>query len=75
MAFPPAAPEPAGRYEWPIRIYRLGEEPGDDLSASTSPQERLEMVWELSRRMWALTGRDRPAQARNELPVRVIRRA
>lgn len=58
-----------------MKIYRLGEEPGDDLSTSTTPEERIELVWELSRRMWMLTGRPWPHTARRDLPVRVIRPA
>jgi hypothetical protein len=59
----------------PVRVFKLGEEPGDDLSATTTAEERLLMVHELSRRMWELTGRPIPRYARNELPVRVIRPA
>jgi len=33
------------------------------------------MVWELTRRMWSLTGRAWPEYARADLPVRVIRPA
>ncbi len=39
-----------------VRVYRLGEEPGDDLSGTTTAAERIALVWELSRRMWALGG-------------------
>lgn len=55
------------------RVFRLGEEPGDDLSATTTPEQRLEMVAELSRRMWELSGRPRPAYTRAAMPGRVIR--
>lgn len=65
----------AARGNWPVRVYRLGEEPGDDLSAVTTPEQRLAMVWELTARMWALTGRPRTSPPRAEMPVRVIRRA
>ena len=57
----------------PVRVYRLGEEPGDDLSASTTPEERLAMVWELTMRAWALSGRPIPSYERSEMPV-VVRR-
>jgi hypothetical protein len=39
------------RAHWPVRIYRLGEEPSDDLSATTTAEARIEMVDLLSRRM------------------------
>ena len=40
----------------PARVFRLGEEPLDDLSASTTPEERLQMVEVLSARMRELSG-------------------
>ncbi len=58
---------------WPVRVFRLGEEPDDDLSASTTPGQRLEMVWTLRDRMWELTGRPVPTYARSEMPIRIIR--
>jgi len=61
------------RTDLPVRIYRLGEEPGDDLSATTTTAERLAMVAELSTRMWRLTGLPFPSYPRSEIPVHVIR--
>ena len=58
---------------WPIRVFRLGEEPGDDLSATTTPGQRLEMVWTLRDRMWELTGLPIPTYARSEMPIKIIR--
>ena len=52
------------------RVVRLGEEPGDDLSAVLAPAGRFALVATLSRRMWGLTG-----YARAEIPVRVIQRS
>lgn len=75
MSSPPDAPMPSPRANWPVRILAHGEETGDDLSASTTPEERIEMVWDLSRRMWLLTGRPLPHTARKDLPVRIIHRA
>lgn len=72
MSSPPGGPTPSPRAERPVRITRLGAESGDDLSADTTPAERVELVWELSRRMWALTGRAWPATPRGELPVRLL---
>lgn len=59
----------------PARVFRLGEEPGDDLSGVTTAEERLEMLAELSRRMWELTGRPTPSYTRATIPVRVTRLA
>jgi hypothetical protein len=61
------------RRDWPVSIHRLGEEPGDDLSATTTAEERLAMVWPLTLEAWRLTGRELPSYARAEMPVRVIR--
>lgn len=66
-------PTPPRRRAWPVRIYRLGEEPGEDLSSVTTPEERIAMVWELSARMWELTGRPLPSYTRGAMPGRVIR--
>ncbi|MDX2121569.1 MAG: hypothetical protein SF070_11010 [Gemmatimonadota bacterium] len=62
------------RQGWPVRIFRLGEEPGDDLSAETTAEQRLAMVWELSARMWELAGSPRPSYARGDMPIRLTRR-
>jgi hypothetical protein len=63
----------ARRASWPISIHRQGSEPGEDLSATTTAEERLAMVWELSVRAWALSGREWPEYERNTMPGRVIR--
>jgi hypothetical protein len=57
------------RETWPVRRYRLGEEPADDLTRTTTAEERLEMVETLSVEAWALTGKPFPAYARHEIPV------
>jgi hypothetical protein len=63
----------AARRQWPIRGYRLGEEPGEDLSATTTAAERMAMVWRLSLDAWAMTGRPLPNYRREDTPGRVIR--
>ena len=63
----------AARKSWPVRIYRLGEEPDDDLSATTTATERLEMMWPLAVDAWASSGQPIPDYPRKEAPVRVIR--
>jgi hypothetical protein len=57
---------------WSARIYRLGEEPRDDLSSQTTAEERLEMMAILSRRMWELSGRPIQEYPRAAMPVRII---
>jgi hypothetical protein len=57
------------RRSWPVRRFHLGEEPGDDLSRTTTAEERLMMVETLSAEAWALTGTPLPCYARHETPV------
>ena len=61
------------RGSWPIRRYRLGAEPSDDLSDSTTPEERLAMMWPLAREGWLLAGRPLPMYSRENLPSRIFR--
>ncbi len=65
----------AVRRTLPVRVYRLGREPNDDLSAVTTPEERLTIVAVLTRRMWQLTGRETPSYRREDMPGQVIRPA
>lgn len=58
---------------WSARVYHLGEEPIENLSAITTAEQRLAMVGELTARMWALTGRPLPSYDRREMPVAVVR--
>ena len=52
-----------------MRVFRLGEEPGDDLSGSTTAEQRLAMVWPLTLEAWALAGLPIPTYARHETPI------
>lgn len=54
-----------------VRIYRLGEEPRDDLSATTTAEERLRILSDLSLRAWSLSGRPLPTYSRSQAPVRI----
>jgi hypothetical protein len=62
----------AARRSWPVRKFQLGGEPPDDLSAFTTPEERLAMMWPLALEAWELTGRPVPTYTRNEAPVRCL---
>ena len=62
------------RKSWPVRRYRLGEEPDDDLSATTTATERLEMMWQLAVDSWVSSGQSIPDYPRERTPIRVIRR-
>lgn len=57
------------RSEWPVRVYRLGDEPGDDLSGTTSVEARVAMMWPLALQAWELAGLSIPRYERQETPV------
>lgn len=63
------------RSDLPVRVFRLGAEPKDDLRDVTTPEQRLDMVRDLSERMWELTGRPAPRYQRSDIPVRMTRLA
>jgi hypothetical protein len=69
-----AASRAAARKSWPIRKFQLGEEPSDDLSATTTAAERIAMVWQLTQDAWASAGLKIPDYSRQETPVRVLMR-
>jgi hypothetical protein len=61
-----------GRADWPVRVFRLGEEPADDLLATTTVEQRLAMVTTLSDEASSLAGQPHPNGPRSSAPVRVI---
>ena len=63
----------AARASWPVRKFRLGEEPADDFTACTVA-ERLAMTWQMTRDAWASAGRPLPSYSRRDMPVRVLRK-
>lgn len=54
------------------RIFPLGQEPAEDLSASTTAEQRLEMMWALSQEAWAFAGRAMPDYSRSETPIVIV---
>jgi hypothetical protein len=67
------APASIDRARWPVRVYRLGAEPSDDLSATSTPEERLAMMEPLALEAIALSGLSMPTYRREESPVRLRR--
>ncbi len=57
------------RRTWQVRKSRLGEEPSDDLSATTTAAERLGMMWRLAQDAWAMAGRPIPDYSRAQMPI------
>jgi hypothetical protein len=68
-----AALRRAARARWPVRWFRLGEEPPDDLSDVTTAAERIAMMWELAEEAWRIAGRPVPAYDRRSMPARLFR--
>ena len=65
------APERAlARKSWPVRRFALGEEPADNLLATTTAAERIEMLTELSEQAHTLSGRPFPTYRRAATPIR-----
>lgn len=56
----------------PARVFQLGTEPLDDLRATTTAEERLEMVAVLSARMRELTGLPDEALRRDRVVIRPL---
>lgn len=61
------------RAQWPIRRFRLGEEPVVDTRDQRSLRERVEEAWRLSALAWELTKNASPAYERHEIPGRMVR--
>ena len=61
------------RASMPIRVFRLGEEQGDDLSECTTPEERIAMMWPLAVDAWTSAGRRLPEYSRDRMPGRIAR--
>ena len=64
----------ADRRRWSVRKYRLGAEPSDDLSDSTTPEQRIEMMWALALEAWSLSGQPLPDYSRGDTPIRRVLR-
>lgn len=64
----------AARASWPGLKTTLAEAPdAENLSATTTAEQRLAMMWELAVAAWSLTGVPLPEYSRANMPGRVIR--
>jgi len=63
----------AERADWPVRVHRLTDQPGNDLKSMTTAAERVAMVWQVTLDAWASAGRPLPQYERHQMPVRLIR--
>jgi hypothetical protein len=57
------------------RVVPLDSDEAGDARVAGTPTKRLAILADLSRRMWDLTKRERPAYTRGTMPVRVTRLA
>ena len=62
-----------GSRHWQGGVYRLGDEPPDDLSRHTTPEQRLALLTRLTERAWTLTGAPFHWYQRLDIPAKVIR--
>ncbi|PYM15507.1 MAG: hypothetical protein DMD81_14845 [Candidatus Rokuibacteriota bacterium] len=63
----------AERAQWPIVRFRLGDDPPEDLSAITTPGERIAMMWGLAEAAWKLARKPWPTYDRRHIPARLVR--
>ena len=63
------------RDRWPVQVREMSRVVEDDLSASTTAEERLAMMWPLAREAWTLAGLDIPDYSRDQAPVHVTTRS
>jgi hypothetical protein len=62
------------RAAWPIRKVGLRDEELTDARDTSTVDERIALVWTLTRRQWAFSGRPIPTYTRAEMPGSVLRR-
>lgn len=72
MSLDDAQARRASRATWPVRVVARGAEPPDGLD--TTPEERIEMMWELAVQAWQIAGIPIPDYDRANTPVRLVRR-
>lgn len=58
----------AARAAWPGRVVPLEEAEEATAPLSSTPEERLAMVWALTLEAWAMSGRPLPRYDRSEAP-------
>ena len=59
------------RSQMTVRLVPLTSDEAGDARVSGTPEERLELLKELSDRAWTLTGRPRPTYTRATMPFRL----
>lgn len=62
------------RKNWPIRVFKLGEEPLVDARDTRAMDERVANVATLTRMQWALANLPLPTYTRAEIPGVITRK-
>ncbi len=73
---PVRSPEDERRHRraaWPVRRFGLGQEPNEDLSSTTTADERLAMMWPLAMDAFSFAQGMTERPSRDAWPVRVRR--
>jgi hypothetical protein len=63
----------AERARWPIVRRALDDDRSDDLSAETTPVERIATMWTLAESAWKVAGLPLPTYDRRSIPARLFR--
>lgn len=68
----PAARRARTRRDWPVLLVSLKGQPADDLSLSTTLEERIGMMRPLAETAWRVAGLPLPRYSRRRIPVRLL---
>lgn len=60
------------RRRWPVLLSSLRNQPSDDLSSSTTLEERIAMMRPLAEAAWRVAGLPLPRYRRSRIPVRLL---
>jgi hypothetical protein len=61
------------RASWPVRQFRLGDEPNEDLSSTTTVEERIAMMWPLALDAFSVQASRAERLPRDRWPVKFRR--
>jgi hypothetical protein len=67
-----AARRARARRRWPVVLSSLRNQPSDDLSSSTTLEERIAMMRPLAEAAWRVAGLPLPRYRRSRIPVRLL---
>ena len=67
-----AARRARARRRWPVLLSSLRNQPSDDLSSSTTLEDRIAMMRPLAEGAWRVAGLPLPRYRRSRIPVRLL---